>query len=187
MISRHVGDVFLSPSTHSLAHCVSADGHMRKGIAMHFVSNFPVLSCLRSSYNIVGSSVSVFAGGRTIYNLVTKPAFWMKPTKSSIASSLRSMLDHAVACGIGDISMPEIGGGRDRMNFEQDVMPIIFQIFDASPVHIHVYSYYAWVSEMTRYVHFLTRFGGKSQYHFGRFWDSYWSQVEFQVGHLCLI
>ena len=152
MISRHIGDVFLSPPGHSLAHCVSADGHMQKGIARQFVSKFPVLLRLRKDYNIVGTAVPILTGGRFIYNLVTKSRFWMKPTEFSIASSLHSLLAHAVACEISDISMPEIGGGRDCMDFERDVMPIILQVFDASPVHVHVYNYYPWVSVPARYV-----------------------------------
>ena len=149
MISRHTGDVF--SSTHSLAHCVSADARMSAGIAKQFVSYFPILLCLRSEHNIVGTAIPVCVGGRTIYNMVTKNCFWMKPTRFSMANSLRSMLAHAVAVGITDISMPEIGGGRDKMNFVRDVLPIIFEVFDASSVNIHVYKY-PFIPGVTRYV-----------------------------------
>ena len=122
MIVSQIGDLFLTPSTHSLAHCISADAHMSAGIALKFVSQFPILAKIRKEHNYIGTAKPVFVGGRFIYNLITKPNYWMKPTVFSLFSSLKSMLAHAESCRITDISIPKIGSGCDKLNFEMDVM-----------------------------------------------------------------
>ena len=154
MIFDKFGDVFESPHSHSLAHCVSSDGAMRKGIAKHFVSRFPVLSSLRDSYNCVGTAVPISARGNFIYNLITKRRFWMKPSINSLSSSLRSMLLHAELNQVTDISMPRLASGCDQMDFEVDVLPLLRLIFSFSKINIHVYSGHA----VPRYVLYCYRF-----------------------------
>ena len=39
-IVEHIGDLFSAPVTASLAHCVSADLHMGKGVAVEFRNRF---------------------------------------------------------------------------------------------------------------------------------------------------
>ena len=154
MIFSKFGDVFESPHSHSLAHCISSDGAMSKGIAKQFVTRFPILCSLRDSSNCVGMAVPISARGNFIYNLVTKERFWMKPSIHSLSSSLRSMLLHAELNKVTDISMPRLASGCDRMDFGMDVLPQLKLIFSFSTINIHVYSGYA----VPRYVLYCCRY-----------------------------
>ena len=154
MIFTKFGNVFDSPRSYSLAHCISSDGHMGKGIAVQFVSNFPTICALRGTRLSVGAAVPVFDQGRFIYNLVTKRRYWMKPSLSSLFSSLSSMFLHAEQNGVADISLPKIGSGCDKLIFELDVLPQLKQLFSTSNINIHIF-WYSEVHPMPRYVTYI--------------------------------
>ena len=77
MFSKELnGDLF--NSTDSLAHCVSSDMKMSRGIAVQFVKHFPGLGQLTSIQGI-GGVIVLQSGSRYIFNLVTKLKFYHKP------------------------------------------------------------------------------------------------------------
>ena len=67
-----VGDLFAAPPNHSLAHCVSEDLHMSRGIAKKFKTRFGNIEELISQSPKVGSVIFLKLGERYIYYLVTK-------------------------------------------------------------------------------------------------------------------
>ena len=140
MILFHYGNIFDSPPGNSIAHCISQDAKMSKGIALEFVSNFPFLSSLRNESNTIGTAVAVPFRAAFIYNLVSKCKYWMKPTLASLYDCLSSMRTHAIMHGVTDISVPQLGCGCDKLNFEVDVLPLLFGLFATNSVHIHIYS-----------------------------------------------
>ena len=139
MITFLYGDIFDSPNGNSLAHCISKDAKMSKGIALQFVTNFPLLNMLRQTYMYVGTAEAVPVRGFFIYNLVSKHRYWMKPSLEALKSCLSSMLEHAVLHQVSNISVPQLGGGCDKLDFKADVLPLLITLFENSPVHIHVY------------------------------------------------
>ena len=141
MIILRDGNLFNCPHNYSMAHCISADAKMSKGIALHFIDQFPEIASLRKTTNLVGTAVAVNVGGRTVYNLVTKQRFWMKPSLQSIRDCLLSMLSHALANGINDICIPKLGSGCDKLDFNNDVMPLLKCVFGDQVINIHVYCY----------------------------------------------
>ena len=167
MIILREGDLFKSPQHSSLAHCISADAKMSKGIALQFMRHFPELSSLRKEKHSVGVSVVVNIKGRLVYNLITKQRFYMKPSLSSIKGCLQSMLNHATKHGIKDISVPKLASGCDKMNFNSDVLPLLESVFGDNPVNIHVYC--------KRYVLALY-----IVYSWARLWNSY-SDANWQL------
>ena len=106
-----------------MAHCISQDAKMSKGIALQFVSNFPFLCHLRQEYNITGTAVAVPMRNGFIYNLVSKYEFWIKPTLEPLNACLSSMMKHVLLNRVTDISVPMLGGGCDKLNFEAYVLP----------------------------------------------------------------
>ena len=141
MLYFYHGDVFDCPASHSMAHCVSADAKMSKGVAVKFVSRFPQLVTLRKVSNIVGTAAPVPDGPRFVYCLFTKSRFWMKPTSGMFYQCLRSMLIHAELHVVTDISVPKLGSGCDLMDFEDVVIPMMKQLFSGSSINIHIYYY----------------------------------------------
>ena len=139
MIFCTLGNVFHCDPSYSLAHSISSDAKMSKGIAVQFLSRFPVLASLRQMENQVGTAVAVCTDRKFIYNLVSKPRYWMKPDVKTLRQCLQSMYRHALQNGVKNISMPKIGSGCDKLKFEYDVMPILNDIFWGADVSIHVY------------------------------------------------
>ena len=139
MIILRDGNLFNCPHNYSMAHCISADAKMSKGIALQFVDKFPELVSLRKKVNIIGTAIAICVGNRIVYNLVTKPRFWMKPLVHTLESCLKSMLDHALAHGIKDICVPKLASGCDNLNFNDVVMPVLEKVFNDQTVTLHVY------------------------------------------------
>ena len=138
MIFEVKGDIFESPVGSALAHCISSDGHMRKGIAANFVRHFPALKTLRKVPQVIGIAVPVYTRDRCIFNLVTKVSFKDKPLIRILESCLISMKRQAIQLGIGNIWAPRLGCGLDRLNYNKDVKPLLCKIFNNTDVNIVV-------------------------------------------------
>ena len=133
------GDLFACPTSYSLAHCISCDAVMSKGIAIDFVRKFPTIAQLRSSGNQIGSAIPIFVDGRFIYSLITKKRFYDKPVVSTLKHTLQSMLWHALENGVINIAMPKIASGCDKLNFELVVKPLIISVFNNTRINIFVH------------------------------------------------
>ena len=155
MIFMCSDNVFDCPSSHSMAHCISGDTRMSKGVAVQFVREFPTLVKLRKGSKIVGTAAPVQVGDRFIYCLISKRKYYMKPTIADLHKCLSSMFNHAVRNRVINISMPRIGSGCDKLSFNADIMPLLRALFSDPTVNIYVYHYEA----VPRYV--LLRFKGR--------------------------
>ena len=156
MITFAFGSLFTADETHSLAQCISGDTQfgMFRGISVQFIELYPELRDLRGQGDReVGTVVPVNLGGKFIYNLITKHRFWNKPTCASIYSSLRSMKYHAIEFKVSDIAMPFLGAGCDKMDFYNDVLPLVEDLFKDTSINIHIYSL-----QLNRFTTCLERF-----------------------------
>merc|ERR1712130_532013 len=132
------GDLFTSPQSASLCHCVARDLGMGKGIAVMFKRNFGGLGELRKQQVPVGGVGVLLRDNRFIYYLVTKKKSTDLPTSGPLTASLKSMRDHAVANGVKHIAMPKIGSGLDRLKWNK-VESSIMKIFEETDIRITVY------------------------------------------------
>mmetsp|Transcript_9967 Transcript_9967/g.15157 ORF Transcript_9967/g.15157 Transcript_9967/m.15157 type:complete len:187 (-) Transcript_9967:28-588(-) len=132
------GDLFTSPESSSLCHCISRDLGMGKGIAKVFKSKFGGLDTLRQQKANVGECAVLMRQNRYVYYLITKEKYWHKPTYESLTASLEYMKNHAVIYNVDEISMPKIGCGLDRLQWDK-VERIIIKIFQATNIKISVY------------------------------------------------
>jgi O-acetyl-ADP-ribose deacetylase (regulator of RNase III) len=124
------GDLFSCPETHSLAHCISADVVMGKGIALLFKQRFGGVDVLRAQRKQTGE-VAVLQpspGGRFVYYLVTKPRWMNKPTYEDLSSSLMAMRAHCTKNNVKHVAMPRIGCGLDGLDWTK-VKSLISNIF----------------------------------------------------------
>ncbi len=112
------GDLFSLDPSWALAHCVSEDFVMGKGIALEFRKRFGNVKFLRSLNRKIGQSASVRIRSTTIFYLVTKVLVYSKPTYESLAWSLVDMFNQAQISGITNIAMPRIGCGLDGLNWD---------------------------------------------------------------------
>ncbi|RUS22442.1 hypothetical protein BC937DRAFT_89157 [Endogone sp. FLAS-F59071] len=114
------GDLFRDPEpTDSLAHCVSEDLSMNKGIATLFNRAFGQVSHLRSQRCGPGEVAYLTVPGtdppRHIFYLITKQRYFHKPTRDNFASALRNLRRLCEELGVTSLAVPRIGSGMDRL------------------------------------------------------------------------
>lgn len=127
-------DLFTVPEDYCLAHCISADFAMGKGIAVQFNQHFDMRNKLRAAYpgyladwQAQGLSFDCILQGR-VFNLITKERYYHKPTYQSLQGALEIMRGLCQEQKIRRLAMPLIGCGLDGLQWQQ-VSGIIQQVF----------------------------------------------------------
>ncbi|XP_052241352.1 ADP-ribose glycohydrolase OARD1-like [Dreissena polymorpha] len=133
------GDLFSCPEDESLAHCVSEDLRMGKGIATLFKKNFEGVPELKAQGKKVGDVAILKHGKRFVYYLITKPKYFDKPTYATLEDSLRAMQKHCVEHNVTAVSMPKIGCGLDKLQWPK-VEETLMSVFMDTNIVISVYS-----------------------------------------------
>lgn len=136
-------DLFSVPEDYYLAHCISADFGMGKGIAVEFNNRFNMKNTLQTKYpDFINQWVHnhwfyhCILEGR-VFNLITKERYFHKPTYDSLYGALLLMKQLAIKHGITKIAMPVIGCGLDKLNWDV-VKQCIRQAFMDTDVEILV-------------------------------------------------
>ena len=135
------GNIFNSVGNFSYAQCISQDAAMFRGVSLGFMKVFPELKKLRER-NILGTlgfAFPVKTGSGFVYNLVTKKYYYGKPTIGLLHDSLVSMHHHALDNGVHGIKMPLLGSGCDKLNFCEDVFPLLLNVFGCSAITVEIY------------------------------------------------
>ena len=125
-------DLFKVDRSWYLAHCISADAKMGAGIAVQFKKRFN-LNQLYQMELYVGQAVLI----DRVFNLITKPLYWQKPTYDTLKTSLIEMRHIALRYDIEKIAMPAIGAGLDRLNWNKN-REIIKDVFKDTDIEILV-------------------------------------------------
>lgn len=140
---EEVRDLFSVPDDYYLAHCISADFGMGKGIVVEFNKRFDIKRKLQSKYpDYLNQYTHCRIGGDCILegrvlNLITKERYFHKPSIITMRIALQKMKKICADNNIAKISMPTIGAGLDRLNWT-DVSKQIHMIFDDLDVEILV-------------------------------------------------
>ena len=134
--SEAIGTLF--DTQDSFGHSVSADFRMSAGIARKISRNYPC------TYPAGWSHITnalwpqwLPESKRNIYHLVTKEKFYQKPTYGTLCASLERMRSHAEQHHVRKISLPCIGSGLDKLEWEQ-VRQLVHGVFRTSLVQITV-------------------------------------------------
>lgn len=141
---EEVRDLFSVSDDYYLAHCISADFGMGKGIVVEFNKRFDMKSKLQSKYPDylkLWQTKNPYDGdcileGR-ILNLITKERYWMKPTYDNIEKSLIICAITCLQNNIKKIAMPVIGCGLDHLHWDK-VSKIIQEVFRELDIEILV-------------------------------------------------
>lgn len=138
IFKEEVRDLFSVPEDYYLAHCISADFGMGKGIVVEFNKRYDMKNRLMTKYptylskwqkeNILGDCI---LEGNT-FNLITKERYWNKPTYDSLETALVIMGLICLEKGIKKIAMPTIGAGLDRLDWDRvkEIIQIVFRNTD---------------------------------------------------------
>lgn len=140
---EEVRDLFSVPEDYYLAHCISADFGMGKGIAVEFNKRFDMKNKLQSKYTdyldyynrhrIGGDCI---LEGRVL-NLITKERYFHKPTIVTMMIALKKMKEVCIENGITKVAMPTIGAGLDRLDWNK-VSELMCHIFEDIDIEILV-------------------------------------------------
>ena len=141
--TEEVKDLFSVSSDYYLAHCISADFGMGKGIVIEFNKRFDMKNRLRHKYpDYLDKYVNAKVGGDCILedrvlNLITKERYYQKPTIDTMKAALQKMRELCEKEDIRKIAMPTIGAGLDGLNWEE-VVSQIKNVFEDSDIEILV-------------------------------------------------
>lgn len=134
---EEVRDLFSVPDDYYLAHCISADFGMGKGIAVEFNKRFDMKNRIMRLYpggygchDTVGCVLI-----DKVLNLITKENYWDKPTYHTIMGALYHMREICVDDNINKIAMPLIGCGLDKLSWDR-VSAIIKKTFESTDIEI---------------------------------------------------
>lgn len=136
-ITTEKRDLFTMPQGYYLAHCISSDFALGAGIAKTFDSVYNMRFKLFKNYpdyKYVGGDALLIDN---VYNLVTKPKYWHKPTYESVRCALEMMKEQMDFVGATKLAMPKIAAGLDRLEW-QKVYDIICEVFEDTDVEIVV-------------------------------------------------
>lgn len=134
-------DLFTVPQGYYLAHCISGDYALGAGIAKQFVEVYNMKNKLFHQYPLeadrryghVGEALLV----DNVFNLVTKPRAFMKPTYDDLADAIEDMANQMYDKEITKLAIPLLGCGLDRLEWDR-VKEIIENEFDYTDVDILV-------------------------------------------------
>lgn len=139
---EEVRDLFSVPEDYYLAHCISADFGMGKGIVVEFNKRFNIKNKLQTKYpNFVNDYHHYKYGGMAliegrVINLITKERYWEKPTYETLRNALNiAKIRLPLECK--KIAMPVIGCGLDRLEWSK-VSDIIKDVFSDTDIEILV-------------------------------------------------
>lgn len=141
IIFERVGDVTTAKTP--IVHCVSADLTMSKGVAEQLVSKFPMLKSIRSGPSPqMGDVITLWQSEWqpiTIFNLVTKLRYDHKPTTHTLEKTLRELLRIVKRNNIHKLSLPRIGCGLDKLDWEETKI-LLGKVFEDSGVVLVVFN-----------------------------------------------
>lgn len=123
-----------------LAHCISSDFGMGKGIVVEFnrrydLKNYMIKNHVKNSWTGKGYCIPVKQ--YKVFNLITKDKYYKKPTYKTLKESLIDMKNYAVSQNIKTIACPLIGCGLDGLDWMK-VRDIIQEVFKTTDIKIIV-------------------------------------------------
>lgn len=136
------GNLFLAPQGNYLAHCISGDYALGAGIAKELDSIYNMRYKLHKNYPIPDGEK--YANIReallvdNVFNLVTKPRCFHKPTYASLRETLEDMRDQCENLDIEHLAMPKIGCGLDGLDWNI-VREMIQDVFAETDINITVF------------------------------------------------
>ena len=122
---EEIRDLFSVSDDYYLAHCISADFGMGKGIVIEFNKRFDMKRKLQTCFNgylkefVENDYKSDCLMMGRVFNLITKERYWHKPTYSTIRGALEMMRKLAIENDVKKIAMPIVGCGLDRLQWDK--------------------------------------------------------------------
>ena len=134
-------DLFTVPQGYYLAHCISGDYTLGKGIAKTFDEVYNMRYKLHRQYPIPDGEKFAIIGWAllvdNVFNLVTKGMYYHKPTYTTLRDALLDMKEQCLTLNVKKLAMPMIGCGLDRLDWTE-VRQLITEVFQDTDIEIMI-------------------------------------------------
>lgn len=137
--------LFLAPTNTAIAHCVSSDFQMDKGIAKQFLKkygNFDELMEKGLTFpegHMVGKIGVLETKERFVYYLITRNRWWDRASYSAMEHSLRALRAHCDGHRVNRLAIPRLGAQHDRLEWSE-VRELILDVFKDFSITITAYT-----------------------------------------------
>jgi len=133
------GDIFDSPSDFAIAHCISADLKLSKGIARDLCNKYGnVKAELAKSELKIGNVIALRSAERTIFYMITKQNFFDKPTYKNVEIAIQNLRKESFKINNLKIAMPRIASGLDGRDWPV-IKQYIYKHLQYSGLEIKIY------------------------------------------------
>ena len=123
----------------SLAHCVSKDLKMFKGLARSFSDKFPGQADELKKMSLeVGELGAIKVDERFIYHLIIKEKVTEQPKYYPLKDALVKLKEHMVENEISEVSLPKIGTGMNQLSWPA-VKMMIEEVFEDTDLKITIF------------------------------------------------
>lgn len=124
---------------------------MGKGIAVEFKKRFGGVATLKAQNKQVGevavlrvkqldaAAPTTDTVEKYVYYMITKPRYFHKPTLKDFTASLNALKDLAIQNGVSSLSMPRIGCGLDKLEWDV-VKKLLLDTFNGTGIVLNVYT-----------------------------------------------
>jgi hypothetical protein len=112
---------------------------MGAGAARSIAEKYPYIRGIKpSSVGTCCLYINV-ASNRRIFNLVTKQYFYEKPTTEYFERALMQLKQKIIDSKIRYLNITKLGCGRDMLDWDSFVLPLLQKVFKNCFVELHVY------------------------------------------------
>jgi hypothetical protein len=135
----HRDSITSAPPHRKIGHCIAEDCGMGAGAALALKQEFGDEIKIVKPKAQIGTVVTSEASGRVFLNLVTKKESGGKPTFRNFRKAIIALKNKVVNDNITSLSITKLGSGLDKLSWDGQVFPLLFDTFRNIPIIFHVY------------------------------------------------
>lgn len=133
------GSIFNCPDNFAIAHCISSDLKMNKGLTNLISKVYGDTKSQLVLHEInVGDTIPISNKYKTIFHLITKEFHYHKPKYKDLKASIHNLKREAIKLNISKIAIPTLASGQDKSNWSI-VKQLIYSEFQNTNIEIHIY------------------------------------------------
>lgn len=129
-------NIFELSNDYSIAHCISADLKMSKGIALDIKNTYGDTTNILSKLNPqLGHVLTTRINNKLIYHLITKEKFYQKPTINTIKTALANLKTCMIINNNFNLSIPKLASDLDNCNWTM-IKQLIYAEFQNTDIEL---------------------------------------------------
>lgn len=133
------GSIFNCPDNFAIAHCISADLKMNKGITNLICKVYGDTSPQLALQELnVENTIPINNNNKTIFHLITKQLYYHKPKYEDLKASVHNLKLEAIRLNILKIAIPTLISGPHEFSWSI-IKQLIYSEFENTNIEIYIY------------------------------------------------